>query len=81
MTQHVFIRNTAQLGAAFRAKRKALGLTQQQFAELSLVGVRFLSEFERGKETAEVGLILKVLGDAGLEVIVRDRTFEGMGDL
>ncbi|MEG7522290.1 MAG: hypothetical protein M3H12_04215 [Chromatiales bacterium] len=33
--------------------------------------MRVLSEFERGKETAEIGKVLKALRTLGLEVIIR----------
>ncbi len=34
---------------------------------------RFLSEFERGKETAEIDKVLKVLRTLGLEVVIKPR--------
>ena len=70
-TQH--IRDIAELGATIRRGRKAQGLTQQQFADIAGVGVRFLSEVERGKETAEVGLVLHVVELAGFELILRPK--------
>jgi hypothetical protein len=36
--------------------------------------MRFLSEFERGKETAEIGKVLKALRTLGLEVIIQPRS-------
>lgn len=63
-----------------RAARKAQRLTQREFADISGVGVRFLSELERGKPTAEVGLVLEVLADAGYDVVLQRRrlsSFEG----
>ena len=35
--------------------------------------MRFLSEFERGKDTAELGKALAALAALGLEVVVRPR--------
>jgi hypothetical protein len=35
--------------------------------------VRFLSELERGKETAEIGKVLRVLERLGLELVVVPR--------
>lgn len=63
------------LGSAVRTARKNQGLTQQEFADVAGVGVRFLSELERGKETAEIGLVLRVVGEAGLDLILRPRRF------
>ncbi len=48
-----------------RARRKALGLTQRELAELAGVGVRFLSELERGKPTARVDAVNAVLAVFG----------------
>lgn len=67
------IRDVEQLGQALRDARRAQGLTQAQFAALAGVGTRFVSELERGKATAEVGLVLRVLTDAGIDVFVAPR--------
>ena len=37
------------------------------------ISARFLSEFERGKETAELGKALKALHTLGLEVVIQPR--------
>lgn len=79
-SQNVRISDVAEIGRALRAARKAQGLTQREFADISGVGVRFLSELERGKPTAEVGLVLEVLADAGYEIVLQKRqlsSFDG----
>ncbi len=67
------IRTTQELGALLRAYRKSRGMSQVDAAALAGVGERFLSELERGKPTAEVGLVLKVLTRFGLIVTVQRR--------
>ncbi len=67
------IETAAELGRLVREHRKSRGLTLEKISGLGNVGSRFLSEFERGKETAEVGKVLKTLKVLGLEVIVRPR--------
>jgi len=67
------IRTTAALGRLVRAHRKERGLTLDTVSGLGNLSVRFLSEFERGKETAEIGKVLKALRTLGLEVTVRPR--------
>lgn len=66
----------AQLGEVVRQQRKAQGLTQKELAGLCGVGVRFLGELERGKESCEIGktlLIVKMLGiSLVLEVMTDD---------
>lgn len=56
------------LGALVRRKRLELGMKQVEVAGLAGVGIRFLSELERGKATLELGRVLQVLARLGLEV-------------
>lgn len=67
------VRTVAELGALVRAHRKQREFTQERVAGVSNVGTRFLSEFERGKETVELGKALKVLQTLGLDVIIQKR--------
>jgi len=67
------IDSVAQLGRLVRRRRKESGVRQTDAAALAGVGVRFLSELERGKESAEVGRVLQVLERLGLEVLVVPR--------
>lgn len=69
------IRSAEDLGKLVRAHRKQRKLTLETISGLGNVGTRFLSEFERGKETAELGKVLKVLRTLGLEVIIQPRTY------
>lgn len=57
-----------ELGRIVRAARRAQGLRQDQLAGAAGVGVRFLSELERGKSTARVGKALAVLEALGCKV-------------
>ena len=56
---------TAALG-----RRRGLGLSQAQLAERAGVSRKWLSEFERGKATAELGLVLRLLESLGLRVTI-----------
>ncbi len=67
------VHSTADLGRLVRAYRKNKGLTLETVAGLGNLSIRFLSEFERGKDTAEIGKILKTLRTLGLEIHVRAR--------
>ena len=60
-----------ELGTLARAHRKTRYLTLNTLSGLSNLSIRFLSEFERGKPTAEIGKVLKALKILGLEVVVR----------
>ncbi len=61
------------LGKAIRQHRKFMGLTQQDAAGLCGVGERFLSELERGKESASLGKALQVIKRLGLRLILTDQ--------
>jgi y4mF family transcriptional regulator len=59
------IQTTVQLGAALRAARKQLGLTQPQLALAAGVGVRFIVDLEAGKATLRLEHVLRVIDALG----------------
>jgi len=61
------------IGRLIRERRKASGATQADLAAVAGVGVRFLSELERGKATAELGKTLQVLQRVGFDVWIKPR--------
>ena len=65
------IHDTRELGRAIRAERRSLGLTQGDLAAASGVSLRFVSELERGRSTAGIGRVLRVLEMLGLRVELR----------
>jgi transcriptional regulator with XRE-family HTH domain len=67
------VQTAEALGRLVRAHRKSRRLTLETVSGLGNLSMRFLSEFERGKETAEIGKILKALRTLGLEVIIQPR--------
>jgi HTH-type transcriptional regulator / antitoxin HipB len=67
------IENSNDLGAAIRARRVELELTQEELADVARVSLRFVSELERGKESAQFAGIRRVLGALGLDLFVRPR--------
>lgn len=60
----------ADLGAAIRQARKAQGLRLDEVALAAGVGIRFLSELERGKPTVRLEETLRVLAAVGLRLRV-----------
>ena len=72
-THYGTVNTTEELGRLVRAHRKSRQLTLETVSGLGNLSSRFLSEFERGKETAEIGKILKALRTIGLEVIIQPR--------
>ncbi len=59
------IQSPQQLGAALRAARKQLGLTQPQLALAAGVGVRFIVDLEAGKPTLRLENVLRVIDALG----------------
>jgi y4mF family transcriptional regulator len=68
----VTVASPAEFGAALRAARRARGLRQEDAAAGAGVGVRFLSELERGKPTSRLGETLRVASSLGLRVLIED---------
>jgi HTH-type transcriptional regulator / antitoxin HipB len=60
--------STTDIGSAARMRRKALGYSQAELANLCATGVRFISDFENGKATIELGKALVVLAALGIDV-------------
>jgi len=67
------IKDSNALGATIRARRLELDLTQEELADVARVTLRFVSELERGKESAQFAGIRRVLGALGLDLYVRPR--------
>lgn len=57
-----------EIAQRIRQTRKALGLRQDELASVAGIGVRTLSEIENGKETAQIGLVLRVLDSLGIDI-------------
>jgi HTH-type transcriptional regulator / antitoxin HipB len=66
------ITTPVQLGTALRDARRARGLRLEDVALGAGVGIRFVSELERGKPTARLAETLRVAASLGLEIFVED---------
>ena len=64
------------IGNIIRTTRKAQTATQAEFASLCGVGVRFISDLENGKSTAELGKVLTVLNSLGLKLSLQPRSWQ-----
>lgn len=65
--------SVADIGATIRAERKRQGFTQTELAELSNVGLTYLSNLENGKETAEAGKMLHIVRMLGMDLYLAKR--------
>ena len=67
------INNTKTLGDTIRARRKELHYTQAYLAEFTGLSVTFISDVERGKTTAEIEKIIRLINVLGLNLLVEKR--------
>ena len=70
------------LGEGIRARRKALGLSQEQLAELAGAKPLFVHEVETGKTNPRIGNVLQLLQILGLQLSLQNgrATFEVLLD-
>jgi HTH-type transcriptional regulator / antitoxin HipB len=71
------IKNTDQLGAAVRAGRKQLKVTQKELAMTCGTGLRFIVDLEKGKPTCQIGKIIQVLQALGLGIRIGNPSMDG----
>jgi len=74
------IKTVSTLGELIRDQRKQRGWSQSHLAEKVGVSRLWVSQFENGKETVELGLVLKTLRVLGLNLeagLLRSNPFEG----
>ena len=64
------INSLRDLVAAVRGRRKSLGWTQSELANRAHVSRQWISEFEAGKPTAELGLVIRLLDALELRLTV-----------
>ena len=57
------------IGNFIKQNRKKLGLTQEEFALRSGLGLRFIRELEQGKETVRLDKVNQALFMFGMEAV------------
>ena len=63
-----FMRNN-KIATFMRESRKAVGLTQEEFAMRSGLGLRFVRDLEQGKETVRLDKVNQALAMFGMEAV------------
>lgn len=66
----VQVNSIAELGMLVRATRRAHGLRLDDVAGSANVGAVFVGDVEHGKETVQMGRVLKLLDELGIRMIV-----------
>lgn len=64
----------AELGSLIREERMRQKLTQTDLAGISGVGITFISQLENGKETVEMGRVIRVLTMLGIDLYAERRS-------
>ena len=59
----------SNIGDYIKQERKRVGLTQEEFAIRSGLGIRFVRELERGKETVRLDKVNQALAMFGKEAV------------
>ena len=67
------VKNPADLGRVIREYRREKELTQQQLADHCGCSIMYLSNLERGKETAELGIAMRIVNILGLNMNICER--------
>lgn len=68
-----FERGPLALGSRLRAERKRQGLTIEDLALQANLGARAVGEIERGKPTAQLAGVLRVIDALGLTLALEHR--------
>lgn len=66
----VRLESVADLGLALRAARKTAGVRLDDLADMAGVSKQFVSDVEYGKQTVQLGLVLKLLAEMGLHLSI-----------
>jgi transcriptional regulator with XRE-family HTH domain len=67
----IIVKSVAQIADAARLTRKAQGIDQFAAASLSGNSVTFISQFENGKTSVEIGRVLELLDQLGIELVLK----------
>lgn len=71
--ERVYHSSMSTIGEYIKQKRKEIGLTQEEFAMRSGLGLRFVRELEQGKETVRLDKVNQALSMFGKEAVPGDR--------
>ena len=71
---HRRLSGAKDLGELIRRQRKSLGITQENLALQTGISRPTIRAIEKGKETAQFGLVLQICADIGLELFVQEQT-------
>ena len=76
VSRDTVIHTARELGALLRTLRVSQHITLEKASGITRLGMRFLSELERGKETAQLGKVIHIITQLGLEIVIRPRRYQ-----
>lgn len=71
--QGLRVLNAAILGTALRDRRKALGYTQEELADMLEYSPRLVGEIERGRGTVGIDKVLNYATTLGIDLLAFER--------
>jgi HTH-type transcriptional regulator / antitoxin HipB len=77
----VFIRRPSDIGLMVKAQRKARAMSQEDLAKRLGVSRLWINEFEGGKPTARLDLVLRALAELGITLTAQTDDKVSSGDL
>jgi len=66
------IKTTKDIAILIKTERKKQNLTQTELAGLCNVGLRFIVDIEKAKETCQISKVLKVLDILGINLTAEE---------
>jgi len=73
----MIVADAVGLGEAVRERRRQLGLTQEELADLAQVSLRSVSQLESGVSSMTFGKLLAILSVLGLSLSLEVRAIAG----
>lgn len=67
------VKTPEELGALVRTRRTEQKLTQEDLAAVAMVTPRLVGEVERGKRTAQLEGVLRILAALGIDLFAKPR--------
>ncbi len=67
------VKNISEMGVLVRQHRKSQKIRIEDLSDMAMISARLIGEFERGKETCQIGKVLQILKFLGLEIRIVPR--------
>lgn len=72
--RRIHLRRAADIAGLIKARREALGLSQQALADRLTVPRKWVNEIEQGNANAKLGLVLRALNELGIDLFGQSAT-------